>query len=91
MMTLSTNVSITFLFKSSFFCSNFSAKSFKYAFISFRDIASVLFNKFNSSYLIKIIKNRRGEFAVILVGYPCFITVIEISFILSGIFAKAND
>lgn len=30
-------------------------------------------------------------FAVILVGYPCFITVIEISFILSGIFAKAND
>ncbi len=41
--------------------------------------------------MIIVRKNRRGEFAVILVGYPCFITVIEISFILNGIFAKAND
>ena len=40
--------------------------------------------------MIIIRKNRRGEFAVILVGYPCFITVIEIS-ILILIFAKANE
>mgnify|MGYP007083003453 FL=1 len=36
------------------------------------------------------IKKVPWVFAVILVGYPCFITVIKISFILSGIFAKAN-
>ena len=39
--------------------------------------------------MIIIRKNRRGEFAVILVGYPCFITVIKNS-ILNLIFAKAN-